>query len=65
MMTSVPLSGEGRHYAFPAAAPDAGARPVSPFRLPPEIELSLWVPVRPFPRSTGARLPPRVDAPDA
>jgi hypothetical protein len=47
------LPREERHYPFPEEEAGASARPVSPFRLPLDIELALWVPVRPFPRPAG------------
>jgi hypothetical protein len=53
-------SASGWHYSFSEAVIEPSFRPVSPYRLPPEIEHALWVPVRPIPRPTGtARTPPQ------
>jgi hypothetical protein len=59
-----PLSGEGSDYPFPEDEAPPSFRPVSPFRLPPEIELSLWAPVRPIPRRTGTTPRPVLPEPD-
>jgi hypothetical protein len=52
----------GRLYPFSEAGALASERPVSPFRLPSEIEAGLWEPAAYVPvlaRGSGARTGPR------
>ena len=52
--------GERGHYPFLAGAASVPLAAVSPFRLPPEIERTLWV-REPFPAVLpGTLLPPRL-----